>query len=178
MRKRILSMLLACVMMITLFQVNVFAYGTGSRFGNCWGPYVSSEENCFVVFTDQDFLFHVYAYLHDNEQYKFYIGDKDVTNYATWYSNGDGDLTIPQKDLSTVFGAVGNKKIKIDIVSSDGNVQDSITKDIKYIQPYISVDCWSFKSTYLVGDLKNEFNYSDQIIYWKAYNGANPSGDY
>lgn len=71
MRKRILSMLLACVMMITLFQVNVFAYGTGSRFGNCWGPYVSSEENCFVVFTDQDFLFHVYAYLHDNEQYKF-----------------------------------------------------------------------------------------------------------
>ena len=117
-------------------------------------------------------MFHVYAYLHDNEQYKFYIGDKDVTNYATWYSNGDGDRTIPQKDLSTVFGAVGNKKIKIDIVSSDGNVQDSITKDIKYIQPYISVDCWSFKSTYLVGDLKNEFNYSDQIIYWKAYNGC------
>lgn len=178
MRKRILSMLLACVMMITLFQVNVFADGTGSRFGNCWGPYVSSDENCFVVFTDQDFLFHVYAYLHDNEQYKFYIGDKDVTNYATLNSNGDGDLTIPQKDLSTVFGAAGNKKIKIDIVSSDGNVQDSITKDIKYIQPYISVDCWSFKSTYLVGDLKNEFNYSDQIIYWKAYNGANPSGDY
>lgn len=63
MRKRILSMLLACVMMITLFQVNVFAYGTGSRFGNCWGPYVSSEENCFVVFTDQDFCFmymHIY----------------------------------------------------------------------------------------------------------------------
>lgn len=178
MRKRILSMLLACVMMITLFQVNIFAYGTGSRFGNCWGPYVSSEEKCFVVFTDQDFLFHVYAYLHDNEQYKFYIGDKDVTNYATLNSNGDGDLTIPQKDLSTVFGAAGNKKIKIDIVSSDGNVQDSITKDIKYIQPYISADCWSFKSTYLVGDLKNEFYYSDQIIYWKAYNGANPSGDY
>ena len=171
-------MLLACVMMITLLQVNVFADGTGSRFVNYWGPYVSSEENCFVVFTDQDFLFHVYAYLHDNEQYKFYIGDKDVTNYATWYSNGDGDLTIPQKDLSAVFGAVGNKKIKIDIVSSDGNVQDSITKDIKYIQPYISIDCGSFTSTYLVGDLKNEFYYSDRIINWKAYNGANPSGDY
>lgn len=173
-------MLLACVMMITLLQVNVFADGTGSRFVNYWGPYVSSEENCFVVFTDQDFLFHVYAYLHDNEQYKFYIGDKDVTNYATWYSNGDGDgdLTIPQKDLSAVFGAVGNKKIKIDIVSSDGNVQDSITKDIKYIQPYISVDCSSFYSTYLVGDLKNEFDYSGYIINWDAYDGASPSGDY
>ena len=178
MRKRILSMLLACVMMITLFQVNVFAGGTGSRFVNYWGPYVSSDENCFVVFTDQDFLFHVYAYLHDNEQYKFYIGDKDVTNYATWDSNGDGDLTIPQNDLSTVFGAVGNKKIKIDIVSSDGNVQDSITKDIKYIQPYISVACSSFSSTYLVGDLRNEFDYSGYIINWDAYDGASPSGDY
>lgn len=63
-------------------------------------------------------------------------------------------------------------------VFADGSEVDSLVKNNKFMQSYISVEDASFRTTYLVGTLNNKYDYSSQIIYWKAYDSESSYGDY